>query len=219
MIVPRSRSRLVAASAFAFALAAAALPSIAVAQDDLPETPVRGLFQAIAEKRFEDTVQFFCPEFADQAAEMDLGAALAGTLPPGVDPQVAADAIAFAVIGPEGAAEPVLSVGTVDPAGTPVAVDAVLTASLDPDNSAEFIRAIVVGQLETQGMEATEENIAAFTTLLEGQLAGMEMFSQAIQTTLVVTQAEDGGWLICSPIQEANASPGASVAPAASPAA
>ena len=58
-------------------------------------------------------------------------------------------------------------------------MDAVLTASLDPDDSAEFIRAIVVGQLETQGMEATEENIAAFTTLLEGQLAGMEMFSQA----------------------------------------
>ena len=45
------------------------------------------------------------------------------------------------------------------------------------------------------------------------------MFSQAIQTTLVVTQGEDGAWLICSPIQEANASPGASVAPAASPAA
>ena len=118
MIVTRRRSRLVAASAFAFALVAAALPSVAVAQDD-PETPVRGLFQAIAEKRFEDTVQFFCPEFADQAAQMDLGAALAGTLPPGVDPQVAADAIAFAVIGPEGAAEPVLTVGAVDPRGRP----------------------------------------------------------------------------------------------------
>ena len=86
MIVPRSRSRLVAASAFAFALAAAALPSIAVAQDDLPETPVRGLFQAIAEKRFEDTVQFFCPEFADQAAQMDTRRSARGHPAPGRRP-------------------------------------------------------------------------------------------------------------------------------------
>ena len=80
-------------------------------------------------------------------------------------------------------------------------MDAVLTAGLDPEGSEEFVKAIVVGQLEAAGMELTNENIAAFTTLLEGQLAGMEMFSQAIQTTLVVTQAEDGAWLICSPIQ------------------
>ena len=69
-------------------------------------------------------------------------------------------------------------------------------------------------------MEVNDENIAAFMTLVEGQLSGTEMFSQAIKSTLKVTQAEDGTWLICSPIQDTAASPGASAAaPAASAAA
>jgi hypothetical protein len=215
MTATHRRSRLFVSFGLALALAGAALPSIAVAQDG-PETPVRGLLAAIAEKDFENAAQFFCPEFADQAAQLDLGAALAGSLPPGVDPQVAADGIAFAVTGPEGAAEPVLSVGTVDPNGTRIAVDAVLTAGLDPDGSEAFVRAIVIGQLEQQGMEVTDENVAAFMTLVESRLADMEMFTQPIQTTLVVTQGEDGTWLICSPLLSASPSAGATGAPEAS---
>src|SRR5688500_13824193 len=96
-----SRSRLVAAGALALALAGTTVPSVAWAQDG-PETPVRGLFQTIVEKRFEDIGQYFCPEFADQATELDLGTALASSLPEGLDPQVAVDALVFAVTGPGG---------------------------------------------------------------------------------------------------------------------
>jgi hypothetical protein len=194
-----------------------ALPSATLAQGG-PEEPVRGLFQAIAEKRFEDAGQFFCPEFADQAAQMDLNAALAGNLPPGVDPQDAADAIAFDVTGPDGTGEATLSVGIEDPNGTPIVVDALLTANIDPTGSEAFMRAIVIDQLEAQGMAVNDQTIAAAMVLVEQKLAGMEMFRQPIQTTLIVTQGEDGSWLICSPIQGAGASPGASVAPASSPA-
>ena len=140
------RTRLAVAGA-TLTLAIAAVPSVTLAQGG-PEEPVRGLFSAIVEKRFEDAVQYFCPEFADQAAQMDLGAALAGNLPPGVDPQDAEDAIAFAVTGPDGSGEAVLSVGPEDPAGTRVEVDAVLTAGIDPETSDAFMRSVVIGQLE-----------------------------------------------------------------------
>jgi hypothetical protein len=206
------RSRLALAGA-TLTLALAALPSVALAQDG-PEAPIRGLFQAISEKRFEDAAQYFCPEFVDQAAQMDLGAALAGNLPAGVDPQVAEDALAFSVTGPDGTGDPVLTVGTEDPNGTSVTVDALLKAGLDPANSEAFIKAIVVGQLEAQGMEVNDENIAAFMTLLSGQLSDTEMYSQPIKTSLIVKQAADGTWQICSPLQEVSASaePGASPA-------
>jgi hypothetical protein len=214
-ILAPSRLRLAIAGS-TLTLAITALPSAALAQGG-PEEPVRSLFSAIVEKRFEDAAQSFCPEFADQAAQMDLGAALAGNLPSGVDPQDAADAIAFDVTGPDGTGEPTLSVGIEDPNGTPIVVDALLTAAIDPAGSEAFMRAIVVGQLEAQGMEVNDQTIAAAMVLVEQQLAGMEMFRQPIQTTLIVTQGEDGSWLICSPLQGASASPVASVAPAASP--
>jgi hypothetical protein len=207
------RSRLLAASTFALVLTGAALPSVTLAQGG-PEEPVRGLFAAFAEKRFDEVGQYFCPEFADQAASMDLGAAIAGNLPANVDPQVAQDAIAFSITGPDGTGEPILTVGAEDPNGTPVGVDALLTAGLDPENSQAFVEAIVVSQLEAAGMEVTDENIAAFMTLVEGQLSGLQMFSQPIQTELIVSQGEDGSWLICSPLMSAPASadPGASPA-------
>ena len=215
MALTRTRPRLLAASALALALSAAALPSIASAQDG-PETPVRGLLQAIVEKRFSDLEQYFCPEFASQAADLDLGAALASSLPAGVDPQVATDAIQFTVTGPEGVGEPVITVVSEDAAGSTLDVEATLIAGLDPANSDEFIRAVVMAQLEGQGMEVTEENIAAFMTLLEGQLEGQEMFTQDISTTVLVTQEGDGSWLICSPLAGPSASASASSGPAAS---
>ena len=218
MTTPPSRSRLVAAGALALALSGSVVPSVTWAQAG-PETPVLALFQTIAEKRFEDIGQHFCPEFAGQAAELDLGAALAGTLPEGVDPQVAEDALLFDVTGPDGSGEPIVTVVSEDATGTQLDVQATLNAALDPANSEPFIRAIVVAQLESSGMEVNDENIAAFMTLVQGQLEGMQMFSQSISTAITVTQGADGAWLICSPLEPA-ASPGASAAPiepAASP--
>ena len=208
-----SRSRLVAAGALALALAGTTVPSVAWAQDG-PETPVRGLFQTIVEKRFEDIGQYFCPEFADQAMELDLAAALASSLPEGLDPQVAVDALVFAVTGPGGTGEPIVTVVSEDATGTQLDVQATLNADLDPANSEPFIRAIVEAQLQASGMEVSDENIAAFMTLVTGQLEGMEMFSQEISTAITVTQAEDGTWQICSPLAP-TASPAASAAPLA----
>ena len=125
---------------------------------------------------------------------------------------MAEDALVFDVTGPGGSGEPIITVASEDANGTQLDVQATLNAGIDPANSEPFIRAIVVAQLEETGMEVTEENIAAFMTLVAGQLEGMQMFSQSISTAITVTQAEDGAWQICSTLAP-TASPAASTAP------
>jgi hypothetical protein len=171
------RSRLAIMGGLVLALAGTAIPSTTLAQDG-PEKPVLSLFTAITEKRFADIGQSFCPEFAGQASQLDIAAAMTGSLPAGVDPQVAVDALAFSVTGPGGVGEPVITVLAEDAAGTSLGVEATLLASIDPATSEPFVRAIVVAQLEAAGMEVTEENIAAFMTLVASELEGMEAFSQ-----------------------------------------
>jgi hypothetical protein len=131
MTVMRSRSRLVAAGALAIALSGALIPSVALAQEG-PDTPVHGLIQAISEKRFDEAAQFFCPEFAGEAAQIDLSAAMAANLPEGIDPQLAADAFTLTVTGPGGEGEPVVTVLEGSPEGPQVSVEGTLGIDVDP---------------------------------------------------------------------------------------
>lgn len=202
------------AAGLALALAAAAAPMTA---QEGPESPVLGLLAAIEEKRFEDAAQSFCPEFADQASQFDFASAMAGSLPAGVDPQVAEDALVFTIAGPAGEGEPVVTLVSEDAEGARVSVEGTLQVSLDAVNAEPFVRAVVVATLEAQGMEVTDENVAAFMTLLAGQLEGEIAFNEPITTELLVTQGADGAWLICSPLsgEEPSASPsGAPASPA-----
>jgi hypothetical protein len=187
------------AAGIALALGVTAAP--AAAQEG-PEAPVLSLFAAIEDKRFEDTAGSFCPAFAGQAAQFDMASAMAGSLPSGIDPQVAEDALVFAVSGPAGEGEPVITVVSEDADGTRLSVEGTLQVSLDPVGAEPFVRAIVEATLAAQGMELTEENVAAFTTLLGGQVVGQVAFNEPISAQLVVTQGADGSWLICSPLSE-----------------
>lgn len=193
------RTRLIRpALAYAAALAVStALVPIGAAAQDGPETPVVGVLTAIAEKRFDDLSMYFCPEFADQASGLDLSAAMTANLPPGLDPQLAVDALAFSVTGPSGEAEPLILVLSEDEAATVLSVEATITVGLDPAASEPFIRAIVENELQAQGMEVTDENVAALMTLISAQLGAEVAFNEYIGEVAEVIQTEAGTWLIC----------------------
>ena len=216
MTATRTRSRVIPASAaLAFALACSS-PWVALAEDG-PESPVQGLFQAFAEKRFEDAASYFCPEFASQAAQMDLGAAFIGILPANVDPQLAEDALTIAVSGPDGSGEPLVTTGAEDASGTEVDVDALLTAAIDPAHSEGLLRALAEARVESSEGRYQEEDIPAVIADLQSRLESIGTFTLPIRTHLTVTQSEDGAWVICSPLlsasePEASNDPGATQA-------
>lgn len=186
----------VAASAV-LAIATVGLFPASVAAQDGPETPVVGFLTAISEKRFDDLGQYFCAEFAAQASGFDLGAAMAADLPEGIDPQLAVDAMSIAVAGPFGEGDPLITVLAEDEAVTTLGVEATLVVTLDPERSEAFIRAIVENELQSLGMDTTDENVEAFMTLVRDQLDEQVTFSEYLGEVAEVSRAEDGTWLIC----------------------
>ncbi len=186
----------VAASAVLAIVTVGLFPASVAAQDG-PETPVVGFLTAISEKRFDDLGQYFCAEFADRASGFDLGAAMAADLPEGIDPQLAVDAMSIAVTGPSGEPEPLITVLSEDEAVTTLGVEATLTVTLDPEKSEAFVRAIVENELQSLGMDTTDENVEAFMTIVRAQLDGQVTFSEYLGEVAEVSQADDGTWLIC----------------------
>lgn len=205
--------------AAAFAASVALVPAGAAAQDD-PETPVVGLLQAMSEKRFEDLGQYFCPEFADQASGFDLGAEMAASMPPGIDPQLVLDALTISVTGPSGEPEPLIYVLAEDAASTVVGVEATMTISLDPTASGPFVRAIVENEMQAQGMELTEESVQGLMAAVSAQLGDEVGKSVYINEVADVRPASDGSWLICGGTiveRDALSPPSAEATPVTSP--
>ncbi len=143
-----------------------ALVPIGTTAQDGPETPVLGFLTAMSEKRFDDLGRYFCPEYADQASGFDLSAEITAELPPGIDPQLAIDALTISVTGPDGQGEPLVSVLSEDADVTSLGVEATFTVSLDPLAMDPFVRAIAENEMRTQDMELTEENVQAFMALV-----------------------------------------------------
>ena len=205
--------------AAAFAASVALVPASAAAQED-PETPVVGLLQAMSEKRFEDLGQYFCPEFADQASGFDLGAEIAASMPPGIDPQLVLDALTISVTGPSGEPEPLIYVLAEDAASTVVGVEATMTISLDPTASEPFVRAVVENEMQAQGMEMTEESVQGLMAAVGAQLGDEVGESLYINEVADVRQDGDGSWLICGGSiveRDAFSLPSAEASPVASP--
>jgi hypothetical protein len=192
--VRRAWPTLVGAAVFAASLAL--IPANAAAQDG-PETPVLGLLQAVSEKRFEDLGTYFCPEFADQASGFDLGAELTASMPPGIDPQLAIDALTISVTGPSGEQEPTISVIGEGADYTLLGVEATMTVSLDPAASEPFVRAIVENEMQAQGMELTEESVQGLMAVVSAQLGDEVGASESISEVADVRLSSDGDWLIC----------------------
>ena len=188
------RSGLLVATTF---VVSTALAPLGVAAQDGPETPALGLLGSIAEKRFDDLGQYFCPELADEATGFDIGASMAAELPAGIDPQLAVDALTISVTGPSGSGEPLLYVLAEDAAVTSLGVEATITASLDPAGSEPLVRAIVEAEMQGQAIELTDENVTAFMALVDTMLGDEVSFSEYIGEVAEVTQTEDGAWLIC----------------------
>jgi hypothetical protein len=205
--------------AAAFAASVALVPASAAAQDD-PETPVVGLLQAMSEKRFEDLGQYFCPEFADQASGFDLGAEMAASMPPGIDPRLVLDALTISVTGPSGEPEPLIYVLAEDAASTVVGVEATMTISLDPTASGPFVRAIVENEMQAQGMELTEESVQGLMAAVSAQLGDEVGKSLYINEVADVRPTGDGSWLICGGTiveRDALSLPSAEATPVTSP--
>ncbi len=118
-------------------------------------------------------------------------------LPPGIDPQLAIDALTISVTGPDGQGEPLVYVLSEDADVTSLGVEATMTVSLDPLAMDPFVRAIVENEMRTQDMELTEENVQAFMALVSAQLGDSLTFSEYIGEVAEVRPTDEGIWLIC----------------------
>ncbi len=204
----RSRATLSLPSlALLASLALAALPAAVVAQDG-PETPVLEFMAALEEKRLEDAATLFCPQYALAPEDMDLGAALTGGLPEGIDPQFVLDAVVIDFTGLGGEGEPSVTVTAEEGDGSvSLQLDAEVHIGIDGASAAGLIRALVEGMLAAEGTEATDDLVDSMVEMLGQQAAEMFQFSETLSGPVTVTPADAGGWLICSAILDMGESP------------
>lgn len=179
----RSRVAILAAS-LALSLSLLAAPA-AVAQYDSPEAAVQGLLDDIGAANFEAIAGWFCEDFADQAAMLDMSQLSEG-LPPDVDPATVLDAFRFDVM--------VESIETVSQSDTEALVRVVATLAMNVDVPA--LEPLIVAILEMSGQEVTPDMIDMVSGMMASEIAGETL---DISEEIVVVPNEDGTWgKICS---------------------
>lgn len=180
-----SRSRVAAiAAGLALSLSLVAAPAV-VAQGDGPEAAVEGLLADIEAANFDAIGGWFCAEFADQAASLDLSE-LTSSLPPGVDASSVLDAFDFDV--------EVDSIETTSQTDTEATV--MLVASLAMDIDVAGLEPLIVAVLEAGGQEATPDMIELVGGMMASQIGGQAI---DISEEITVVANEDGSWgKICS---------------------
>lgn len=200
-------TRLALAAGLAVSLTVAASP-VALGQDG-PEAPVQGLFDAIESKDYSSLATYFCDEFADQAAQLDFAAQMSQGLPPDMDIDINAmlDGFSFDTGDPQ-----IMVIDEGDGMAT-LSVSTTLSMSIDPEAMRPFIELL----LTSFGVdEITDEMVDQLSTQM---MAEIDADPTQIDEQIIVKQAEDGTWQICSPIGIGPGGAEESPSPSASPSA
>ena len=180
-----TRARVAAlAASLALFLSLVAAPAV-VAQGDSPEDAVQGLLADIEAANFDAIGGWFCAEFADQAASLDMSG-MAASLPPGVDTATVLEAFAFEVV--------LDSIETISQSDTEAVVK--LVAQLNMNIDVTLLEPLIVAVLEAGGQEATPDMIALVGGMMASEIGGEAL---DISEEIVVVPNEDGNWgKICS---------------------
>jgi hypothetical protein len=166
------------------ALAAALVSAPAVLAQDGPEATVEGLLAAIEAKEFEALPSFFCAEFADQVAALDMSALTDG-MPAGLDASTLLDAF---ILDTEIGSLEVLSQTETEAV---VQLEASMSMDIDAEAMLPFIEALV----EMSGLEVTPETLEMFSGLMLSEFQAEET---AISEQITLVPGEDRPWVVCS---------------------
>lgn len=194
------QTRLAVIVTMAFLLAVGGVGPPGVSAADTPESAVTDVLDAFAAKDFGNLGPLVCEARRDEiVSQLDMTAAFAGL---GIEPQVILDAMTIAFDDPQ------VTLVSQDEVSARVHLATTMSMTIALDE--ETIRTIVVGVLESSGMEVTDEAVEQYVGILGASLN--QSMSEEADTDVEVVN-ENGEWLMCDTLDDAE--PSASPMPAA----
>ena len=200
------RTRLAVVVTMAFLLTVGGVGPLVVRAADTPEGAVMDVLDAFAAKDFGNLAPLVCEARRDEiVGQLDMTTAFAGA---GVEPQAILDGMTIAFEDPQ------VTLVSQDEASALVHLAGTMSMTIALDE--ETIRTMVVGMLESSGMEVTDQTVEQYIGLLGSSLN--QSMSEEADTDVTVVN-ENGEWLMCDTLDDAEPSASPSTSPAPTPSA